>query len=54
MGGVMRYAIFAEDGVTVENVIVADEAFCEAAYPGRWQALAVEERCDIGEPVNAS
>jgi len=40
----MTYAIL--NGNTVENLIVADEEFCDLAYPGHY--VLVTGWCDIG------
>lgn len=43
----MRAAILTEDN-TVENIIVADEVFCEAQHPGRYVPLDDDQWCGIG------
>ena len=42
----MKYEILDASGKVV-NTILADDAFCEAAYPGLWRRIESETQVDV-------
>lgn len=47
----MNYAILDTNNVVL-NIILASDAFCQMAYPGRWVKLTAGLWCDIGATYN--